>query len=301
MSVRHIAGILELPLAPGPKLIALVYGNSANDEDDLCWLSVERVAARSGYSPRQTQALIRKLTGLRVLEPVPLDALPPGALDRLRGIPRNRIPTVYRVHVGVQLSHPTPGVNPETARGANRRESGVQLTAPKSEREPESKPWWGELEYTPPHGWEPVPGVPHKWRTPSTPDAPAATVDLLWEAVVEVCHLDTSSLPATARGVINRSVEELRRAGAAPAEVHRRAARYRSGTAGIPRGTKLTHRALVVHWPALAAPVPATLPEDPDAAPYCPPHLYVGDDAADDRGGYCVRCKTFERDHQENP
>ena len=301
MSVRHIAAVLEMPLEPGPKLVALVYANSANDEDDLAWLSVEKVALRSGYSERQTQTLIRRLTTLGVLAPVPLDALPPGARDRIKGIPRTRVPTVYRMDLGVQISHPKIGLGVQSAqpRGAVHDISGVKPTAPKPEEEPESKPrWWDELRYSPGAGWEPIPGRAHRWRTPSGPETPSGVVDLLWEAVVDVCRLDMTSVPATARGVINRSVEELRRAGADPREVQDRAARYLSGTAGIPRGAKLTHRALVVHWPALAAPTPRGPVADPDAKPYCPPHRYAVD-AVDDRGRYCVSCKTFETDHRE--
>lgn len=293
MSVRHIAGVLELALPPNLKLVALVYANSANDEDGVVFLSVRRVAERSGYSERQVVTLTRALRRAEVLEPVPIDSLPPQAMERLRGIPKNRWPSVYRLHYsGVQLLRPKPGVKSRRSRGEISDISGVKLTAPESEvREPEAKPWTRELRYPIPEGWEPEP-EPHRWssRRPIPGGFAIVVTDLLWEAVVEVCSLDTSSMPTSSRKFLNRSVEELRSAGADPVEVHARARRYLSGDApSIPKGSKLTHRALVLHWPALGVPDVNPATREPAV---CPPHRL--EDTVDPQlGRYCVRCKTW--------
>lgn len=300
MSVRHIAAVLEQPLPPNLKMVAVVYANSANDEDSLVWLSVARVSERSGYSERHVQSLIRELEALEVLEPVELADIPAAAWERFKGIPTRYRPTVYRLNPhgrGANISPLPPGVKSAPARGEPQRAPGVNPSSPKSEGESESEPapWHATIRYTPIPGWLPR-SQRHTWAIPGGPERPNEVVDLLWDAVVSACHIDTSQLPATARSVLNRSVEELRKVGADPVEIQRRAARYLAGKGPVPAGTKLTHRALVVHWPALG---------DPDAAPA---HLEGLDQPAhthrfqenpnpeDGLGGWCAGCKRFENE-----
>lgn len=259
MSIRHVADVLDLTLAPNLKLVALVYANSANDEDDVVFLSIRRVAERSGYSPRRAQEITRQLETAHLLNPVGVDALPPTALERLAGIPANRWPTVYRLDVGAQSSHPCsrPGAQSSTRRGATSRRSGMRAAAPEPEVEPETNqaPEWARaLRYRPPRPDARPTDTAHVWAIPDG-DGPGRRVDLIWETLVEVCGLDTTQIPDDARGSLNRSIRQLRKAGADPVEVRRRANRYRSGSApGVPQGAKLTHRALVTHWPELGTP-----------------------------------------------
>lgn len=252
MSIRHVAAVLDLQLPPNLKLVALVYAESANDEDDLVWLSRGKVAARSGYSERQVVALTKTLReDRRLLVEVPVDEIPPQAMTRLRGIPRNRWPSVYRVSLTEgQLSHPSPvGVKSARDRGAVSSSPEVKPASPKPEREPESRTWAEEIRYEVPSGATPTP-IPHVWKV-SNGSGDSEVRDLLWEALVSECRIDSSQLPDSARGVLNRSVSELRRAGADPLEVRRRAAAYRAGKGSIVKGSRLTHRALVTHWPTL--------------------------------------------------
>lgn len=78
--------------------------------------------------------------------------------------------------------------------------------------------------------------------------------DNIFDAVTAVCGIQVSDLTKSSRGPLNATVKQLREAGAAPEEIHRRAGNYR---ARYP-DTTLTPTALAKHWPQLAiAPPPA--------------------------------------------
>jgi hypothetical protein len=47
--------------------------------------------------------------------------------------------------------------------------------------------------------------------------------DVEWEMMLEVCGIDASDIPASARGAYNRAVKDLRSVGATPEEIVRRA------------------------------------------------------------------------------
>lgn len=69
--------------------------------------------------------------------------------------------------------------------------------------------------------------------------------DLLWDAVMDVCGIDTTAITAKARGRYNEAVGQLRKAGATPAEVYERAAAYRLRWPNV----SLTPSALASRWP----------------------------------------------------
>lgn len=306
MAIRHVADALAMVLAPNLKIVAVTYGNSANNQDDVVFLGMPRVARESGYSERRAQELTRDLERLGILTEVPADDLPPGAFARLKAIPPRYWPTCYRFNgrpdgiprldtEGAQSSHPSPneGVRPRGSRGATTRQIGVRATAPKPEEEPEVNHWARAVRYEPPTEATPT-AQPHVWLVAAFNGDPGPVrLDLLWETLVEVCGLDTSQLTEDARGSLNRSIKQLRDVGADPLEIRRRATRYRSGAGPVPAGAKLTHRALVNHWPELGTPdVPAAEATEASRLAGCPPHLR--DDAPDpDRGEYCARCKTW--------
>lgn len=68
--------------------------------------------------------------------------------------------------------------------------------------------------------------------------------DVVWDALMAVCAVDTSSITASSRGAYNRAVKELRQAGATPEEITRRAAIFRATWPDI----RLTPTALVRRW-----------------------------------------------------
>lgn len=160
MSIGHISEVLSAPpsLRPNLRLVAIVYAESANREDDIVCLGIPTVSGATGYSERQAQSLTRELVALEVLVPVEWATLPATALARLRKIPAHRRPNSYRFNtaaLGVQSSHPIDGVESEadgvkprvewgaaTRRmGCSDASNGVNPTSPKPEenriREPE--------------------------------------------------------------------------------------------------------------------------------------------------------------------
>jgi len=68
MSVKIIAGVWELNLPLNQKLVLLAMADDADDEN-RCYLSVPRIAWKTGLSDRQVQRIQRKLraAGLIVL------------------------------------------------------------------------------------------------------------------------------------------------------------------------------------------------------------------------------------------
>lgn len=79
--------------------------------------------------------------------------------------------------------------------------------------------------------------------------ATLAKRDLVFEAVAEACGLDwRNDLTESARGALNKAVERLRKVGATPEEVARRAGSYRRRWPNV----DLTPSALEKHWPQLA-------------------------------------------------
>lgn len=76
--------------------------------------------------------------------------------------------------------------------------------------------------------------------------------DPLWDALMAVCHIDTTAIPPSARGAYNHAVKELRDLGATPPDIVRRGATYRQKW---PQ-TTLTPTALAKHWAELT-PTPA--------------------------------------------
>lgn len=68
--------------------------------------------------------------------------------------------------------------------------------------------------------------------------------DLLWEAVMEVCGIDTTAIPKSARGAYNRAVADLRAIGATPDEVRARGAAWNRNW----RAVTMTPTALVRRW-----------------------------------------------------
>lgn len=95
---------------------------------------------------------------------------------------------------------------------------------------------------------------------PASP-APEATVteirprDLVWDAVMAACAIDSTSITKSARGAYNRAVGDLRSIEASPEEIHLRAQRHLALWPHV----SLTPNSLARHW--------AELSEDPRRVP----------------------------------
>ena len=74
--------------------------------------------------------------------------------------------------------------------------------------------------------------------------------DELFEALVEACAIDASSLTQTGRGPLNKALAELRGAQATPDEIRQRARNYRM----VFSDAALTPMALAKHWAQCARP-----------------------------------------------
>ena len=86
-----------------------------------------------------------------------------------------------------------------------------------------------------------------KEQEPAAPPAQRSR-DELFEAVAEVCGVNTTELTKASRGAMNGAVGQLRAVEASPGQVKVRANRYRQRYPD----TALTPAALAKHWPSLA-------------------------------------------------
>jgi hypothetical protein len=68
--------------------------------------------------------------------------------------------------------------------------------------------------------------------------------DEIWDAVMWVCRINTSGIPAGARSGYGKVVKELKQLGATPQDIHERGAAYRIAYRDAP----LTPHALIKHW-----------------------------------------------------
>ena len=81
------------------------------------------------------------------------------------------------------------------------------------------------------------------------PDRPR---DPIWDTLMEVCGIETTAIPQSARGGYNRAVKELKEVGATPDQIRNRASRWHK----VYSGATLTPTALVKHWASLAGSQP---------------------------------------------
>lgn len=90
----------------------------------------------------------------------------------------------------------------------------------------------------------------------------ARAPDELWDAVVEVCHLETVDLTKSSRGACNKAVAELREVNATPGQVRTRARQYRK----LWPNMTLSPSALARHWAELGRASPSSNGNQPPSA-----------------------------------
>lgn len=83
---------------------------------------------------------------------------------------------------------------------------------------------------------------------PAEPSRRRRQPDPIFDAVIEHCGYDPSSLTSTARGAINKAVKQLKEVDATPSQIAARARTYRSRWPD----TTISAPALAKHWPQLA-------------------------------------------------
>lgn len=105
-------------------------------------------------------------------------------------------------------------------------------------------------------GTRPVPSRPDQTPLAAAPrtatDATTTTraPDLLFEALATACGIQIAELTDSARGGLNKALQQIKQAGADnPGEIHARARTYRRRMPGA----TLTPSALAKHWPTLGS------------------------------------------------
>ena len=119
-----MAAVWELDLPQNEKLILLALADHADDQGLNCRPSVGRLAWKSGYSVRQTQAILQSLRGKGIIEPI----------ANQRGGWRRQ--THYAIHAerGAKLAPFSPPRGEVTrAEGCELTRQGVKPRAPRGE------------------------------------------------------------------------------------------------------------------------------------------------------------------------
>lgn len=86
---------------------------------------------------------------------------------------------------------------------------------------------------------------------------PPRKPDEIWDALLEACHVEPSSVTASSRGAYNKAVADLKAVDATPEEIRRRAAIFR----GQWRDVSLTPTALARRWAECERPFIASAPQ----------------------------------------
>lgn len=212
---------------PTKKMVLLAIADHAGHDGDNAWPSVARIAGMVGINSRNTQRYIRQLEAEGYLI---VGKQQGGNLNT----PEDRRPNLYRVVV-----RGGAGDTPKEERGGAgdtpRGGAGDTLTVQRTIQ---------------------ITGA----KAPRGRDA-------LFDALVEVCRIDTASLTTSARGAANKALKELREVNATAEQVHQAAKAYRAKypTAGV------TPSALAKHWPQLVEPerVATTSSADYRRCPTC--------------------------------
>jgi Helix-turn-helix domain len=123
MSIKIMAAVWELDLPQNQKLVLLALADHADDRG-TCYPSVARIAWKCGYSPRQTQAILKELRSSAVLEPI-------SSLTGGRGLA-----TEYKIHYekGAKLApFSNERVRPSAPKGCGVARKRVKPRAQKGE------------------------------------------------------------------------------------------------------------------------------------------------------------------------
>jgi len=186
MSVQAMAWVFDHSSSTlGARLVLLAIANHADKEGANSWASVHQLAEEARLSERKVQYALRSLT----------------KAGEIRIVGRSKARTnIYELpSVGAQSAPREPdGVQPTTAKGALHDSQRVNSSAPEPSTEP-------------------------SLNQDLASSGRARNRDELFEAVMEVSGVDLAEIPDEARGSYNAAVAGLRKVGATPQEVRRRA------------------------------------------------------------------------------
>lgn len=228
MSVRAVRAALALRderLNASDRFVLVVYAEHANKDTEKAWPSARTIADETGYNEDTVLRATGKLRRLGYLVQVG---------KRRHG---DRAWTwIYEVHFDVPTSERDVEAEDPTSTG---RGTDIDVVEdPLSRRtnrkyQPVEEPLVGSADAAP--------------TTASLDEARTRRRDLLFDAIVEVCELEPSSMTRSAAAVVGKTRRELADVGATPDGIRERAEEYHRKF----RGAALTPTALLKHWPSL--------------------------------------------------
>lgn len=221
--------ILDCPQLDGTDTLLMVGLADHVNEDDECWVGIERLAdgARCSYGTAR-----RRLAALEQRGYI--------TRARRRRDDGNLSTYTYRLLRQPLLSEYADRLARNMRDDQRASEDAVTSAHPDARAEVPSSE---------------VPSDEHAAAAPLA--SKQRQRDELLAAVLTVCEIDRASLTDSAKGPIRKAVAELRQVGATPDEVAERAQRYRAAWPAI----NLTPTALARHWAEFAPPVPVV--DDP--------------------------------------
>ena len=221
MSNKALTWALEQTTgSPTRKLVLLRLADQAND-DGYCWPGKKSIARHCEVHKKTVQKALHDLQrqGLIWIEHRKDDD----------GVVNLTSRYWLQMRVGAHDSH----VGAEDSQGVGAQDS------PNPHLEPSMNPQ------------NPCPANAEASAEPHKPK-PERPRDPIWDTLMEVCGIETTAIPKSARGAYNRAVKELREVGATPEQIRNRAARWHK----VYAGATLTPTALVKHWASLAGSKP---------------------------------------------
>lgn len=201
---------------PAEKLVLLALANRTNHETGMCFPGQRLIADECSMSDRTVRRHLKSLEDRGLIS----------RRARMRTEGRGRTSDEYRLAYvqADMLAAKSPAGRDRTTNRTNQDDQPDNGVQGRTEREPKE---------------EPLAARP--------PETVRRQPDRLFDAVCTACEIAPGDLTRSGRGALNRSVKELREAGATPDAVATRAAAYRKA---YPNAA-CTPSALAKHWASL--------------------------------------------------
>ena len=209
-----MAWVWDQVLPTTKKMVLLAIADHADDTGDNAWPSVSTLARKVSITTRQVQRLLRELEDDGLL----ITSRQQGGTSRTA---IDRRPNLYQIVMQPPDVSVTPGMTPMSPPPRRMRhpspDADVALTIIEPSRNHPGRP------------------------------KPAKAKDPIFDAVVQVCGISTSSLTKSSRGNINKAVKELKEVGASAIAIKGAALEFKKRY----DKAQLTPSALVKHYPNL--------------------------------------------------
>ena len=215
MSVQAMTWAWQQDLEPVDKLVLLALANRSNHETGVCFPGQQLLAQECSMSDRTVRRHLKRLEELGLIE----------RRARMRGEGRGRTSDEYRIAY----------FQPDNLSGRS-RPTGQTETTNRTNQDDQPDTVVQGTEREPEENRKSIAAAPRQ-RKP----------DLLWDAMVEVCGINTTTLTKNERGRINEALKQLREVSATPDDIRRKASAYRKTWPDV----SMTPTALASHWSSL--------------------------------------------------